>query len=843
MSSRRALLSSFAVVILFALPLISEIMGAQRLVFRDAQITHWPWRRMATASLAAGEVPFVNAAASGGQPLLANPNAVLLYPTFLLERVLPPSSAFNLHYLLHVLWAFFGARRLGRALGLADHGAFLAGVAFAFSGMMLSYGSAFMNSIAAASWLPWCAAAILALERARGLADASRAAAAAGLALGMQLLAGEPAISLLTGVFGGALALLRALAAPPGEKGRGVLTLAAGGAAAIAIALLFAAPLLLPLGEVFRLTYRGQHLFSERAFGAAAFTPERAIEWILPRFGGDPGTLGGGANWLVSVAGRELVYIWAVTFGFVPLLLLLAGAITPGFWNRRSAALAAGGVLALLLSFGFALPLYRLVYAITFLRKLRYPIKFYLLATLCVALLAGLAAESLARRRSGSGANDSRRSARREAAAAVVLLLLLAAAWFLAAPGGALERWAAPYVAQLSENPGAFLAAFRSAVRGDVLVGGVAVLAALLALGRGGREPGYLLGLMTLLSALVFGLPLFVNAREKELARPPALAKRITPSDSRTGVTAPASDPRAAGTAPASHPRAAGTANRLYVSRLLPRFEMSAIPVETPGTLPRSSKTARVILEELVPSTGSEWGARYLFDNDPDGSYGFYNRIANEAADASTPEERDRLLRLYGARWALALEDEEHPFFRPVTGIAVAGQRLVLYEHPRPLAELRWAGRAWRRASLSGTLELVRSDLFDPENDAAFPGARDEDPAGPPPPPTSVSVEQADADSASAIIEAPAPGHLIFSRTFFPAWKARVDGLPATVTVANARELAVSVAAGRHRVELAYDRGPFRRGVALQAAAFLAALAVAVATSIRARAAPPARGA
>jgi hypothetical protein len=270
---------------------------------------------------------------------------------------------------------------------------------------------------------------------------------------------------------------------------------------------------------------------------------------------------------------------------------------------------------------------------------------------------------------------------------------------------------------------------------------------------------------------------------------------------------------------------------------------MSELPVETPGMLPRSAKTARVILEELVPATGSQWGARYLFDNDPDGSYGFYNRIANEAADASTAEERDRLLRLYGARWALALEDEEHPFFRPVTGIAVAGQRLVLYEHPRPLAELRWAGRAWRRASLSGTLELVRSDRFDPESDVAFPGPRDEDPSGSAPPPASISVERAGADSASATVEASAPGHVIFSRTFFPAWKARVDGVPATVTVANARELAVSVSAGRHRVELAYDRGPFRRGVALQAAAFLAALAAGVATSIRALAAVPRRSA
>ena len=799
MSSRRALLSSFAVALLFALPLLSEIVGAQRLVFRDTQITHWPWRRVATASLAAGEVPFINAAASGGQPLLANPNAVLLYPTFLLERILPPASAFNLHYLLHVLWAFFGARCLARALGLAEDAAFLSGVAFAFSGMMLSYGSAFMNSIAAASWLPWCAAAILAIERARGAAETVRASAAAGLALGLQLLSGEPAISLLTGGFAGALALLRVLGAPQGEKASRLLSLAAGGAGAVLLALALAAPLLLPLAQVFPMTYRGQHFYSERAFGAAAFSPLRAIEWLLPRFGGDPGTLGGGANWLASVAGRNLVYIWAVSFGLVPLWLVAAGALRRGFWNRRSTALAAGGLLTLLLSFGFALPLYQLVYAVTFLRKLRYPIKFYLLTTLCMALLAGMASEALARRRARAAGESSWS---REFAVAVVFLLVLAGAWFVAAPGGSLDRWAGPDVAKISDSPAAFLAAFRSAVRGDVLVGALALLLALLVLRRGSREPGYLLGFVTLLSALVFGLPLFVNAREKELARPPALAARV------------------------------GNSGRLYVSPALPSFEMSSLPVDTPGSLPRSGKTARVILEQLVAGTASEFGARYLFENDPDGSYGFFNRVATEAADASTPVERDRLIRLYGGRWALAEEGEEHPLFRPITGMSVAGRRLVLYENPSPLAELRWAGRAWSRASLSGALDLARSERFQPETDVTFRSASDADPSGPPSA-ASVAVESIGADHAAAAVEAAGPGHLIFSRTFFPAWKARVDGEPARVTVANARDLAVEVPAGRHRVEIAYDRGPFRRGVAIQAAAFLAALGVAVAARPR----------
>ena len=68
------MLSGLAVVLLFCLPLAPEIAGRRRLVFRDAHVTHWPWRRVAMASLDRGEVPFVNEYSSGGQPMLANPN-------------------------------------------------------------------------------------------------------------------------------------------------------------------------------------------------------------------------------------------------------------------------------------------------------------------------------------------------------------------------------------------------------------------------------------------------------------------------------------------------------------------------------------------------------------------------------------------------------------------------------------------------------------------------------------------------------------------------------------------------------------------------------------------------
>jgi len=786
----RVVLSGMAVAVLFLLPLLPEVLGARRLVFRDAQITHWPWRRVALQSLAAGEVPFVNAAASGGQPLLANPNAVLLYPTVLLETVLPEAAAFNLHYLLHVLWAFAGARRLAARSGASEGAAFFSGVTFAFSGAMLSYGSAFMNSAAAAAWLPWCAAAALDLVRADTTRATLRATAATGAALGLQLLAGEPAITLLTAIFLVFVSLAE-VAQTGRERRAGRLRAAVlGGAGSAGIALLLAAPLLLPLRDVFPLTYRGQHLYSERAFGASPFLPWRVVEWLFPSFSGDPGRLGGGAAWLSSIHGGELVYLWSVTFGILPLMVVVTAAVRGDFWRRRSAVLAGAALVTLLFAVGFALPFYRLLYEVDVLRRLRYPIKFYLLTTLCFSLLAGLAADTLRRRRPGA----------REGLVLAGLIAVFAGGWILAREGSLLERWAGPLLAEISHAPGDFMAAFRGAVQGDALLGvAAALLLSLLLFLRGrNRVAGYALGFATLLLAFRAGLPLFVSASEKELARPPALL------------------------------RALAGGGRVYVSPRLPRFDPRSLPGARDENLPRVSRVARVLVEQMVPATGAPLGVRYIFDHDPDGSYGFYNRLAGEAVTASSPAERDRLLRLFGARWVLAPEDEPHPLFEGVTGLAVAGRRLVLSENPETVPEIRWVGTVHRRRLLSGALDLLRTEDFDIRRDVVVPGRSDAAPSGSGIA-AAVAIRTMGSDRASVAVRSDTAGHVIFSRTHFPSWKATVDGRPSAVLVANARELATAVPAGSHRVAFWYDRAPFHRGVYLQVVGFLALTALAAA--------------
>jgi hypothetical protein len=784
--------SGLAVALFFALPLLPEILGARRLVFRDAHITHWPWRRVAAAELAAGRVPFVNAGASGGEPLLANPNAVLLYPTLLLEKVLPAASAFNLHYLLHVLWAFAGARALARRLGQSEGAAFCAGAAFAFSGAMLSFASAFANSSAAAAWLPWCAAATVSLARAGTGREALRPLLAAAIAFGLQLLAGEPAISALTLLFCAAAGLLVSL-----RDRRRTGRLLAGGVLAGVGAALLAAPLYLPLSRVLPLTYRGRHLYSERAFGASPFAAWRAIEWLFPRFDGDPGALGVGAHWQHAFHEGDLVYLWCVTFGVVPLLLVAVAALSRRYWRGAAAACGAGAVVTLLLAFGSALPFYRALSVISAVRRLRYPIKFYVLTTLCVALLAGFAADRFV----------AWRARKREAFAIAAVVLFYAGAFFAAAPGGVLERRVRPFLEGLAAPPAALLPEIRSVFRADALLGiaAAAVLAILLYLVRP-RAPalGYAFGFATLALALPYGLPLFVSADERDLERPPALKE----------------------------PLAGG---RVFVSPRLPEFQVLASGTAHPELVPRVARLARVQIEELIPATGLAFGARYLFDADPDGSYGWYNRLASEALAVSTPVDRDRLLRLYGARWILAEEGEDYPSARPFTGVTVAGRRLVLFAVERPLPELRWASGVVRADSLSAALAIARSAALDPEKAVVLPGRGASRDAGGEAL-ARLMPERVDADRADATVTAATPGHVVFSRTYFPAWKARIDGRPAPVLVANARDLAVEIPPGTHRLEMWWDRAPFHAGVAFQAAALLAAIGLVASASAGARA-------
>src|SRR5712692_9092042 len=82
---------------------------------RDNFSTHYPLKAISTPAFRACEIPYWNFFDVAGQPLAGNPNTLTFYPDNFLYLVLPPHVAFNLHFLVHLLFGWLAMRALTRS--------------------------------------------------------------------------------------------------------------------------------------------------------------------------------------------------------------------------------------------------------------------------------------------------------------------------------------------------------------------------------------------------------------------------------------------------------------------------------------------------------------------------------------------------------------------------------------------------------------------------------------------------------------------------------------------------------------------------------------------------------
>src|SRR5262249_29609918 len=138
-------------------------------------------------SVAAGSWPVWDPWVSFGQPLLANANNQLLYPTTWLNLLLPPWTTFTIFAALHPLLGGAGVYAWCAHLGSSRAAAWVSAALWAASGVALSCVNLW-NHYAGAAWMPW---ALLFADRAM---ESGRLAPALGWggAMAAQLLAGSP---------------------------------------------------------------------------------------------------------------------------------------------------------------------------------------------------------------------------------------------------------------------------------------------------------------------------------------------------------------------------------------------------------------------------------------------------------------------------------------------------------------------------------------------------------------------------------------------------------------------------------------------------------------------------
>ena len=163
--------------------------GAANPMLADQMAQYYPWLLFSRAQVAAGSVPLWNPYVNGGQPHLGNGQAGLYGPFDVLRQLLPLPALYGWLALIQLALAGGFTYAYTRRIGLRRTGATLSMVTFVLSGPLTGWlGSPPFDVVV---WLP---AMLYTLERV--LAARRRTwTALAALALGAQLLSGQPEVA------------------------------------------------------------------------------------------------------------------------------------------------------------------------------------------------------------------------------------------------------------------------------------------------------------------------------------------------------------------------------------------------------------------------------------------------------------------------------------------------------------------------------------------------------------------------------------------------------------------------------------------------------------------------
>ncbi len=344
----------------------------------------WPYKFVWIESLKKGYPALWNPYSNLGQPFLANCNPGAYAPFNFLFFIFSTSYAFTWSYFFHFLISAFGTYLFIRSLGTGWAGAFLGGLAFAFSGYFMGhFWSGAPNIFGAAAWLPLI---FFFLKRFLDLRRFSILLLAAGV-FGLSLLEGMPQVNLYTLLIIGlylAWAWFRKELAFKEALGAGVAFLAVG----LSLGLCQLAPTF----EFAR--YSNRWGFGWESIMRDSFNPVNLRFFIDPFFAGGPG-----AGPYHGIGGYAEVIIY---LGLIPIFLAISGL---GFLFKKSIVVWLVLVAVLTMSLAMADTTTVTHYVYLFFYKFfpcfsnnRVPSRILVLTTFSLACLAGMALDAWIRR-------------------------------------------------------------------------------------------------------------------------------------------------------------------------------------------------------------------------------------------------------------------------------------------------------------------------------------------------------------------------------------------------------------------------------------------------------------
>lgn len=762
-----------ALLVFVAFPQVA--LGLQSLVIRDFGFFAYPLAYYQRECFWRGELPLWNPWNACGVPFLAQWNTMALYPPALLYLLGPLTWGLNLFCLLHLWWGGLGMFVLARRWSGQGGAAAFAGVAFAFNGMTLNL-LMWPSHIATFAWMPWV---VLAVERA--WREGGRRMLVAALFSALQMLAGGPETILFTWLLLAALwvgDLVRAwkrggtldAVGQTAPEGAGSWRRVAARFPWVALlAFLLAAAQLLPFWEL------AAH--SERGVGYADTRwsmPARGLaNFLVPMAFGHVSNLGifvqHGQGWTSSYYPGMSVLLLAL-LAAAALRRREAGAETSAAATAwRAGVLGVAALVALLLAMGDQTVFYRgLRSVVPQLSLMTYPVKFLLVVSFALPLLAALVLARLWPGHPALGRISDAPQTRGQPLpgwtrwidrCAVVLLGLIGVV--------AVWAWRAP-----APDEQVRLTWFNALSRAAFLI---ATATLLLALARGARP--------TLQRVAPWALVFLVWL------------------DALTHQ-------------PSQQPTAAAWVFEPGLARVKLNLQPQPAPGESRAMVgPRTAQRFREVLlaspaDNFVVKRLGLFANCNLLDGLPkvDGFFSLYpRRIGELIAALYTPANAvpPGLLDFLAVSQQIApAEDPERQTRTTFLPWITGGQQPVFREDAAALAAL-----------FRPDFDPRRFVLLPPEA-AAQVGVRA---------PSQVRVKQHrfEAQRVEFDVQADAPALVVAAQTWYPRWRARVDGQPAPLLRANYAFQAVEVPAGAHRVELHYEDRAFRIGAAVSALAWI----------------------
>jgi hypothetical protein len=804
----RSALGAALVYAALALLMVSPALPPGRtLSASDALWSQTPWRSPAHAAPASNvqlddsyrvfqpflqrtrevlpQVPLWNPYLMAGRPFLGNGQSSVFSPFSVPAYVLPFWRSLALVAALKLFVAAFGAYLLGRTLGMRWAGALLAGVVFGFSLWFVAW----LSWPTTSTWalLPWLWLGADVLARRPGPLPAAGFSAAVGL----QFLGGHPQSSFhvlaATVLFFG----LR-LAVHLRGQGRALPARVGAFAGSMLLGVALAGLTLVPLLE---LLGRASDASDRAAFGDI-HTPAR---YLLGLF--DYDHWGRPTQVVVDSFGSPFLHTRAFYVGGLT-LMLTAIALTRGASLERI-GVAALGAVSLAIAVG-APPFFELVGALPGFRVTNNA-RLTVVFVLCAALLAGWGLTDVLERRAG----------RRLPVALAAALLAVPVVWVLVIgqrPWGS-TLWDGLRDAWLFRDPGApgvgaselqrFTTTVRTAALFEWLLPAASGLLLIAAAVRGRARPEVVGGVAVAIVAVdLFRAGVGLNPavdvdRATQPATPAIRALQADRPNRFVGLGF-------------SRPLGPGSALPPDVAMRYGLFDARGydFPVE--------ARFRRYWRREVAGA-----GCAYHF--------------CTSGAGAAATSRAARALSLLSVSSLLTAPDDPVPRW-PGLRRSYAGADARIYSNPAAVPRAFLVGGQTVTRDGDSALRAVTAHDFQPLRTAvteeAVPGVMRGRAAAA----GWARITSYEAERVDLSVSAPRRRLLVLTDAYYPGWKAEVDGHPAPIHRADYLFRAVSVPAGRHRVEFRYQPASWRIGLGLTCAGLLALLALLVAGAVQARA-------